>query len=420
MIHRDPKQISMETLRHHLAGKELYLWGAGNQGRGMARVLIENNIIPAGYIDSSPEMAGQSLTQIKVETPDILTKKVKEKIFIIISAFFYEQEIASTCNRYGLTKGSDFIHYSQLKFRDYSIDISGICNLNCLSCPRASKRKDAPASGMMSLENFKQVITKIRREDPFVGNIQLYQWGEPTLNKELPEMIDYAREHNILSAISSNLNTNVDYQRIIESKPEWFRVSASGWGKDYEIAHTGGKWDTFLYNFRKLSELRRVYHPEMKLELYYHLYSHSVGAGFKKFRNFCKEMSVEFHPVYAYLISLDDVLRYQEGEPLPSSANRIMKHMIFDVAKGLAIAKKESDMPCDAFRSIHINSDLSVSNCMMFFYPKGNRAVLNFLEHDINTIMEKRHNCDICKRCLKHSMHRYCSAYSTLATDMTG
>jgi len=173
----------MDKLRHLIEGKELYIWGAGNQGRGMARVLIENNIIPAGYIDSSPEMIGQTLNQLKVETPRFLAKGSKKNTFIIISAFFYEQEIATTCNAYGLINGIDFIHYSQLKSRDYSIDISGACNLSCLSCPRASKKKDAPSSGMMSLENFINVLDKIRREDPFVGNIQLYQWGEPWFNK---------------------------------------------------------------------------------------------------------------------------------------------------------------------------------------------------------------------------------------------
>ena len=95
---------------------------------------------------------------------------------------------------------------------------------------------------MMSLDNFRQVIDKIKTEDPFVGNIQLYQWGEPSLNKYLPEMIVYARSRGINCAISSNLNTNADFQRIIEAKPEWLRISASGWKDAYEITHTGGSW----------------------------------------------------------------------------------------------------------------------------------------------------------------------------------
>jgi hypothetical protein len=416
-MHRDVQQLSVNDIKHLIAGRDLYLWGAGNQGRGMARVLIQNSIGPVGYIDRSPDLTGKTIGRIKVERPNIL-KNTSKNIFVIITTFFYEQDIASILKSYGLKHGTDFIHYSQLKPRDYSIDISGTCNLRCLSCARASFGRRASSPGMMSLESFKQVIDKIKREDPFVGNIQLYQWGEPTLNRKLPEMIRYAAGENILSAVSSNLNADADYERIVESKPEWFRVSASGWGKAYEIAHTGGDWETFLKNFVKVAELKQSVHPDMKLELYYHVYTHSTGKGFAMFRNLCQKLGVEFHPVYAYLISLDDVLNYIEGVPLPPNANTINKNILLDLEKGLEIAKRECDMPCDTFRCIHINSDLSVSNCMMYFHPEGNRAVSNFLEHDTDSIMDRRKTCLLCKRCLKHGIHRYCGAYSTYKLNM--
>ncbi len=418
MLHKELIRISLNKLRIILQNKNLYIWGAGNQGRGIARILHENGIIPSGYIDNSYDMSGQSIAGIRVESPSIISEIPEGKLFIIISVFFYEQEISDTCQKYGLKQGEDFIHYSSLKPRDYSIDISGSCNLKCISCPRASKTKNSPSVKLMPLEAFCKIIDKIKVEDPFVGNIQLYQWGEPTLNNKLPEMIRYARENHIYSAVSSNLNLKVNYQKIIESRPEWFRISASGWGKQYEIAHTGGDWDVFINNLKQVALLRQTYYPEMKLELYYHLYKHSTGKSLLKFQNLCKKLSIEFHPVYAYLISLDDVLRYQEGIPLPPSAQKAQKKMLLNLDEGIRIAQNEIALPCDAFRSIHINSDLSVSNCMMFFYPDKNRAVDNFLETSIDSIMNIRRDCDLCKRCIKHAIHRYCGSYSTLKPDI--
>lgn len=413
MIHKVNELISLEKLRNTAAEKNLYIWGAGNQGRGMNRVLRENGFAPLGYIDNSPEMIGREVSGVRVESPNIISEIPKENLFIVISAFFYEQEISDICRSHGLKQGENFIHYSALKPRDYSMDISDSCNLRCISCPRASRRNTVAAGALMSLESFRAVIDKLKSEDPFVGNIQLYQWGEPTLNKELPRMISYAREKDIYSAVSSNLNNSIDYHEVIASRPEWFRISASGWGEHYEVTHSGGRWDKFLKNLTQVALLRKKLYPEMKIELFYHLYKHSVGESLFKIQALCGELSIEFHPVYAYLISVDDILKYQEGVPLPNAAREAKERMLLDLNEGLRIARSEAALPCDAFRSIHINSDLSVSNCMMYFYPEANRAVDNYLEKGIDEIMEIRRYCDLCRRCIKYGIHRYCRAYST-------
>ncbi len=419
MTHKVGKEILINKLRSLIIGKKLYIWGAGNQGRGIARVLRANNIVPAGYIDSSSDMVGKVFLGLTVSSPEVISQRQDGSLFIIISAFFYENEIGEICRSRGLQQDRDFIHYSTLKPRDYSIDISGSCNLHCISCPRASRDKKKISGGLMSFEKFQQVIGKMKREDPFVGNIQLYQWGEPTLNKKLPEMIKYALLEGVYSAISSNLNHNADYQSIIEARPEWFRISASGWSNAYEITHTGGNWDTFLRNLKEVAQLRRDIYPEMKLELYYHLYKHSTGEGLRRFRDLCEELIIEFHPVYAYLISLDDVLQYNEGTPLPATAREAQQRMLLDLDEGLKIARSEIELPCDAFRSVHINADLSVSNCMMYFYPQENRAVTNYLEHSIEEIIAIRRKCLLCRRCIKKGMHRYCGAYATFTPDLS-
>lgn len=420
MLHKEIKGLPLDTIRAISAKRDIYIWGAGNQGRGIARALQEKGIIPSGYIDSSPDMVGRNVSGINVKSPDIISTIPSKKLFIIISVFFYEQEINAICLKHGLKQGEEFIHYSVLKPRDYSIDISGSCNLRCISCPRGSGKENNPPGGIMSLETFKKVIDKLKREEPFVGNIQLYQWGEPFLNKNLPEMIAYARNHDIYCAVSSNLNLDIDYQRIMASRPEWMRLSASGWGEQYELTHTGGNWDLFLKNLKQVASLRQEYYPEMKLELYYHLYKHSIGEDLLRFKNLCEMLSIEFHPVFAYIISLDDVLRYQEGTPLPSTALEAQQRMLLNLDEGLRISRGERKLPCDAFRSILINSDLSVSNCMMYFYPQANRATDNFLETGIDQIMETRRSCDLCRRCMKHGMHRYCGVYSTFKPDIHG
>jgi pyruvate-formate lyase-activating enzyme len=305
VIHKEIEQFPIDNLKELSLSKDIYVWGAGNQGRGVAQVLSNFGVNVTGYIDGSKDLHGKIINSTEVFSPKVLEKNIGN-IFIIISVFYYSEEIRVLCENYGLKEGVSFIHYSRLKPRDYSIDISGSCNLKCISCPRATHSNKERDGGFMSLETFKKVINKLKKEDPFVGNIQLYQWGEPTLNKELPEMIAYAKRKGISSAISSNLNLDVDYKRIIRAEPEWFRISSSSWGKDYEISHTGGDWSKFLHNIKVVSKLRKEFYPSMKIELYYHIYKHSIGEPLKKMRQLAKDLDIEFHPVYAYLISLDD------------------------------------------------------------------------------------------------------------------
>jgi uncharacterized radical SAM superfamily Fe-S cluster-containing enzyme len=46
----------------------------------------------------------------------------------------------------------------------------------------------------MSHATFRELSHKIVREDPFAASVQLYQWGEPLLNRDLPEIIGIAHE----------------------------------------------------------------------------------------------------------------------------------------------------------------------------------------------------------------------------------
>ena len=399
-------------------GRRLLVYGAGNQGRGVAHALRENGIEPAGFIDRNPALEGHLLAGLPVLSPAVLSKTgAPDSLFIIIAAFFFERDISEFLEARGFRRNLGYVAYSSLKPRDYAVEVSGICNLHCLSCPRGGQRRSKRSNRMMSLDIFEKVIGKIRREDPFVGNIQLYQWGEPTLNKDLPAMIRYAREKGILCAVSSNLNYPADFAALIASRPECLRISVSGTGDSYSVTHTGGDWNVFASNVERIAALRRDIYPEMKVELYYHRYKHSLGKQQDMVAGMCRMHDFEFHPVPAYLISLDDVLDYCEGKPLPEAAQRARELLLVDVDEGVARARAEGAMDCDALRVVLVNTDLSVSVCMMFFDPDENICAENFLDVAIEEIDARRKKAALCVRCRKHAIHRYCGVYAKISEE---
>lgn len=410
--------VSLEKLRTIIGKKEILVYGAGNQGRGTRKALNDQGFQPSGFIDKNPELQNLVLAGLPVHPPEyIMRKDAVDKFFIVIASFFFEREIAENLDSWGFTKGLGYVSYSALKPHDYVVEVSGACNLRCISCPRAARGPISRSSSMMSMANFKEVLAKIRREDPFVANIQLYQWGEPTLNRDLPDMIQYARANGFLCGVSSNLNHQADFRALIEAHPECLRISASGIGGAYGVTHTGGNWDTFLANIKIISGLRREIYPEMKVELYYHRYKHSIGETQDQVLELCRQLGLEFHPVPAYLISLDDVLAYCEGRPLPDSAKLARQLLMIDLDEGLYLAGKERSLGCDAFRVLMINADLSVSNCMMYYDPDGNTIVENFLETSLSEIEARRQETPLCIKCKKFGIHRYCGIYAKISEE---
>jgi len=398
-----------------LSDRNLYVWGAGQQGRGIARILERKGFVVKGFIDSSSQMQGQVVLDHPILAPEtaLITEPNQQPPFVIIASFFFEDDIRQQCCNLGLSEDRDMISYKRLKPFDYAVDISGACNLRCISCPRASRQDRHPPAGFMDAGTFELVLAKILREDPFVGSLQLYQWGEPLLNPQLPDILRIANKHGIQCAISSNLNVNRDLAPVIEAGPAWFRISVSGTDDEYERTHTGASWSTLIANLEELAHLRSTLRPDMKTELYYHLYRHNQGECLERVRALCARLNIEFHPVWAYLISLDDVLEHLEGKGLSSEAEEASRMLALDLERGMEMARSEAQKECLVERCIHINWNLTVSHCMMFFYPQDNIAAENFLATPLEEIQNARMACRLCRRCRAQALHRYCSVYTT-------
>lgn len=404
----DGKQATWQSLKE----REVVIWGAGQQGRGMCRVLERQGVRVRGFIDSNPALHGARALGYPIAAPSSITEGA-ERCFVIIASMLYDEAIKEQCRSLGLVEYADFLSYKELKPLDYAIDISGGCNLRCISCPRASRHQRHPPVGFMDAATFEKVLDKILREDPLVGSVQLYQWGEPLLNPQLPEILRIANSRGVPCAVSSNLSMDVDLGPVIKAGPAWFRVSISGTGPGYEKTHSGGNWQRLLTNLRALSSLRTELRPDMKTEVFYHLYKHNQGKEFTQARDLCRELGFEFHPVWAYLISLDDVLEHLEGGELSKEAQGASQLLALELEDGMALARAEANEPCVVDRCICVNWNLSVSNCLMFFYPEGNVAAENFLETPLSEIRKRRASCTLCKRCRSKALHRYCSVYIT-------
>lgn len=406
-----------EDLKRLKGERPIYLWGASIVGHGVCRALERCGLAPAAFLDRSPRLRGKKALGYPVWPPEVLLKQADAgaKAFIIIASGHYEDEIAGMCRQAGLRSGQDFISSRVLSPLDPSVDISGICNLRCISCPRGNMA-EKPPKGFMTPATFELVLDKLLQELPFMGNIQLYAWGEPLLHPQVAEIIRLTQSRRVLSAISTNLNVRRDLTEVIQAQPDWLKISASGFGANYELTHTGGKWDLFHRNLYRLQELRERYHPTMYVEMNYHLYRHNQGEDYRQMARLCQELGFVFRPNWAYLYPLDNVLAYCQGKPLSPEARRTLDLLYLDLDQGLARARSQAHLPCAEARCFPIAWNLHVRSCGAFFLPT---VVDNFLEIPLPEILRRRDASGICQECQRHALHRFTSVYLEEAAPLS-
>jgi hypothetical protein len=396
--------MNLEDIKKVAESRDIYLWGARQLGFSMLNSLSRQGLIAKGFLDSSSDLQGKMVLDRPVLPPKEVLCKPPSENFIVITSGFYAPEISDDCQKSGFIHQRDFIAAQELQTFDYQIDVSGSCNLKCISCPRGNFSHHAKP-GFMSAETFSKVLDKIITEDPMVGAVALYNWGEPLLNPELPEIVKICNEKNINAAISSNLSFKKDFSDTIKAKPTWFRVSTSGFGSSYEVTHTGGKWDLFLENMYKLREFQDKYHPEMNVEVFYHIYKDRI-EDYRKMAELCDSLDFTLRVRHAALAPLDNIEALINGKPVTEAVKKTQSLQTLSVSEAMEIARRDKHLPCPYLRCLWITWDLKIMQCMEWYNPNLVLTETNFLETPILTIQKARDTSDFCKKCRNDGIHR--------------
>ena len=123
---------------------------------------------------------------------------------------------------------------------DIDIDICGACTLRCPSCPQGNVKDYRLPQGFMAPELLQEIVTKARAECRR-PNISLFNWAEPLLHPQLPELIRIVQDAGIPCHLSSNLDILPDADALMAANPASLRISTSGFSQEiYGRTHRGG------------------------------------------------------------------------------------------------------------------------------------------------------------------------------------
>ena len=137
------------------------------------------------------------------------------------------------------------------------LDSVSYCNLQCPFCPTGTKTSDRQKA-TLSLDKFKHILDHI---GPYLFELKLYNWAEPLLNKDLPEMIRYAKKYHIPISLSTNLSIPLTEQKIGEIVSSGLNVmicSIDGASQEsYQKYRIGGDYNLVIKNIEMINKIKK-------------------------------------------------------------------------------------------------------------------------------------------------------------------
>ncbi len=137
-----------------------------------------------------------------------------------------------------------------------TIDIGNVCNLRCPLCP-TGRGDDTAKRGLMGMEAYKKVVDEL---GGYLTHLELYNWGEPLLNRDLIPMVRYAKSKKIPVSISTNLNLldETMAEALLSTKIEKVFISCDGASPEtYGKYRIGGDFEKVLSHLHLLKEAKK-------------------------------------------------------------------------------------------------------------------------------------------------------------------
>jgi len=133
-----------------------------------------------------------------------------------------------------------------------SIEPANFCNLQCPECPVGNKQLPIPAQAKFDLQMYMKLVDELK---PTLLHIIFYFQGEPFINNQLNELINYAHNARLYTSTSTNgqFLTEKRAKEIVLSGLDKLIVSVDGSTQEvYETYRVGGNLQKTLDGIKRI------------------------------------------------------------------------------------------------------------------------------------------------------------------------
>lgn len=281
-----------------------------------------------------------------------------------------------------------------------NIDILGVCNLACPTCPQSAE-KLLPRQ-LMSLELLERILDKAQRESNISG-VGLFNWTEPLLHPHCALLVTEVVRRGLPCHLSTNLNDIRNLEDTLKANPTSLRISLSGWTQEsYGKTHTKGNIETVRANMQHLVGLLHETEATTRINVLWHRYRHNAQEEAAA-RAACEWAGFTFETCEAYLMPLERVI------PLGNEMERpaIVDRLLTPVDDALAKCRKLTSEPCRLqSREITIDCVGNVHLCCALYDPQLS-CIGRYLDLSLEQIQFAKLTSSVCSSCIKSGGHAY-------------
>lgn len=180
------------------------------------------------------------------------------------------------------------------------LDPSSACGLRCPMCP-VSFEEPVRERTLLDWDLFERIVEEL---GPYLFFVDLFNWGEPLLHKQLPRMLRKLREYEIDVRLSSSLSVKLDDDALdaLVENLDWLTVSIDGFSqKTYETYRRGGDLALALANLERIAARKRALRlrtPHVEWQyLVFSFNEHELDAA----RAHAKKLGVAFRPAAPFV-----------------------------------------------------------------------------------------------------------------------
>ncbi|MBD5523514.1 MAG: radical SAM protein [Lachnospiraceae bacterium] len=281
--------------------KKILIWGAGRRGENVYQILKTHKryeIVAFG--DNNKEIWGQEKFHLPIVGIESIINFHDLECIIIASveANKIEEQLKQ------ITDIPVYKSIDDLVIQRISIDISGFCNAKCKWCVTGQKNRQNGYFDIryMSYAKFTDIYAHLYQNGIIAKDteIMLFSWGEPLLNRDYLQIIDFLAEQKQKFSVS----TNASKVQLVQRKDAYkncctFIFSMSGFSQaSYDRIH-GFSFERIKKNIIMLNENIKEHGFSGDGSVSFHVYqfNHDEISNAKKFS---QDLGLRFNPYYPY------------------------------------------------------------------------------------------------------------------------
>jgi MoaA/NifB/PqqE/SkfB family radical SAM enzyme len=177
------------------------------------------------------------------------------------------------------------------------LDVSTVCQLKCPSCSTAQGQiAKNLGSKILKIGPFKKFLDA----NPGIRTIELSNWGEIFLNRDLPQIAQYAHEKKVVLTAANGVNLNTVSDGMLEALVKYrfglITCSIDGASREtYQIYRKGGDFERVLANIKKINEYKAAYRSDLpKLRWQFIVFGHNEHE-VPRARQMAHKLGMEFY-----------------------------------------------------------------------------------------------------------------------------